>query len=126
MNAAIRAKTAAGTTGEALFLELALEDLRQAADLFRPIHDATDRVAAMDHVMAHQARGEVLTGLLFVDPQAGDMHDALGTIAQPLNALGEGDHAPEELPLEGEEGHHHADGVLLGENHADRKKQHQR
>jgi transaldolase len=40
-NAAIEQKTAAGKSGEALFFELALEDLTQAADLFRPVHDAT-------------------------------------------------------------------------------------
>jgi len=40
----IRQKTLAGQSGEALFLELALEDLTQAADLFRPVHDATDGV----------------------------------------------------------------------------------
>ncbi|NDU92543.1 MAG: transaldolase, partial [Ferrovum sp.] len=38
---AIRVKTLAGKSGEALFFELALEDLTQAADLFRPIFDAT-------------------------------------------------------------------------------------
>src|SRR5512141_162521 len=38
---AIREKALAGKAGEALFFELALEDLTQAADLFRPIHDAT-------------------------------------------------------------------------------------
>ena len=38
---AIRQKVKAGKSGEALFFELALEDLRQAADLFRPIHDQT-------------------------------------------------------------------------------------
>jgi transaldolase len=37
----IRRKTKAGVVGEALFVELALEDLRRAADLFRPIHDRT-------------------------------------------------------------------------------------
>jgi transaldolase len=37
----IRRKTAEGLSGEALFFELAIEDLRQAADLFRPVHDAT-------------------------------------------------------------------------------------
>jgi len=41
---AIREKTAAGKKGEDLFFELALEDLTRAADLFRPIHDATNRV----------------------------------------------------------------------------------
>jgi transaldolase len=43
-DAAIRDKTAAGRSGEELFFDLALEDLTQAADLFRPIHDLTDRV----------------------------------------------------------------------------------
>jgi transaldolase len=43
-DAAIREQTAAGITGEELFFELALQDLRQAADLFRPVHEATNRV----------------------------------------------------------------------------------
>ena len=38
---AIRRKAAEGKSGEALFFELALEDLGQAADLFRPAHDAS-------------------------------------------------------------------------------------
>ncbi|MGA9057438.1 MAG: transaldolase [Terriglobia bacterium] len=41
---AIRQKLQEGKSGEALFFELALEDLRQAADLFRPIHDLTNGV----------------------------------------------------------------------------------
>jgi transaldolase len=40
----IRDKAKAGKSGEALFTELALEDLRRAADLFRPAFDATDGV----------------------------------------------------------------------------------
>ncbi|MCC7411110.1 MAG: transaldolase [Gammaproteobacteria bacterium] len=39
---AIRSKTAGGNSGAALFVELALEDLRRAADLFRPAFDASD------------------------------------------------------------------------------------
>ena len=38
---AIRQALEAGRSGEALFFELALQDLTQAADLFRPIHDRT-------------------------------------------------------------------------------------
>jgi len=38
---AIRRKSGEGRSGEELFFELALEDLGQAADLFRPIHDQT-------------------------------------------------------------------------------------
>ncbi len=41
---AIRKKALAGESGEALFFELALEDLTRAADLLRPIHDATGGV----------------------------------------------------------------------------------
>jgi transaldolase len=38
---AIKGKLAEGKSGEKLFFELALDDLAQAADLFRPIHDRT-------------------------------------------------------------------------------------
>src|SRR5499427_4171508 len=38
---AIKSKLAEGKSGEKLFFEVALEDLAQAADLFRPIHDQT-------------------------------------------------------------------------------------
>jgi transaldolase len=38
---AIKSKLAEGKSGEKLFFELALDDLTQAADLFRPIHDRT-------------------------------------------------------------------------------------
>jgi len=41
---AIRKKTDEGKSGEALFFELALEDLTRAADLFRPIFDSTGGV----------------------------------------------------------------------------------
>jgi transaldolase len=41
---AIHQKLQEGKSGEALFFELAIEDLRQAADLFRPIHDRTNGV----------------------------------------------------------------------------------
>jgi transaldolase len=41
---AIRRKMREGKSGEALFFELALEDLTQAADLFRPIWDRTEGV----------------------------------------------------------------------------------
>ena len=40
----IRQEMREGKSGEELFFELALEDLTQAADLFRPIHNGTDGV----------------------------------------------------------------------------------
>jgi transaldolase len=41
---AIRAKSGQGLSQEELFFELAIEDLRRAADLFLPIHERTDNI----------------------------------------------------------------------------------
>jgi 2-oxoglutarate ferredoxin oxidoreductase subunit beta len=57
-------------------------------------YDPTDRLGAMNHVMVHQARGEILTGLLYVDPDAHDLHRGLNTVAQPLNTLAESELCP--------------------------------
>jgi len=43
-DAAIRSKLKAGKSGEALFFELALEDITRAADLFRPVYERTSGV----------------------------------------------------------------------------------
>src|SRR6202045_2377196 len=43
-DAGIRQKARDGLAGEELFVELALEDLRRAADLFRPVFDRTEGV----------------------------------------------------------------------------------
>ena len=43
-DAPIREKLRSGKSGEALFFELALEDITRAADLFRPIYDRTNGI----------------------------------------------------------------------------------
>jgi transaldolase len=43
-DAAIRSKLKSGKSGEALFFDLALDDVTRAADLFRPVHDRTGGV----------------------------------------------------------------------------------
>src|SRR5712664_2502992 len=43
-DAAIRENLSKGKSGEALFFDLALEDITRAADLFRPVYDQTDSV----------------------------------------------------------------------------------
>ncbi len=50
-------------------------------------YEPSDRIAAMNYVQAHQAKGEVVTGLLYLDPQAQDLHGHLETVAEPLNRL---------------------------------------
>jgi 2-oxoglutarate ferredoxin oxidoreductase subunit beta len=53
-----------------------------------PDYDPTDRYKSMSYMQEHQARGEVVTGLLYVDPLATDLHIALNTTHKPLNTLG--------------------------------------
>jgi 2-oxoglutarate ferredoxin oxidoreductase subunit beta len=50
-------------------------------------YDPTDRNAAMNYMHHHAARGEVVTGLLYVDALATELHTALNTCAAPLNSL---------------------------------------
>jgi transaldolase len=61
---AIRQKLKEGKSGEALFFELALEDLRQAADLFQPIYDQTNGVDGwvsleVSPLLAHDTSGTI-------------------------------------------------------------------
>ncbi|AVO42914.1 2-oxoacid:ferredoxin oxidoreductase subunit beta [Simplicispira suum] len=51
-------------------------------------YDPTDRYAALSYMNARQERGEVVTGLLYLDPQATDLHLSLNTSDAPLNSLG--------------------------------------
>ena len=51
-------------------------------------YNATDRYAALSYMQQHAALGEVVTGLLYLDPLATDLHIALNTCAAPLNSLG--------------------------------------
>jgi 2-oxoglutarate ferredoxin oxidoreductase subunit beta len=50
-------------------------------------YDPTDRWAAMSYMQQHAARGEVVTGLLYIDSLATDLHTTLNTCAAPLNSL---------------------------------------
>jgi 2-oxoglutarate/2-oxoacid ferredoxin oxidoreductase subunit beta len=58
------------------------------------LYDPSDRAQALGFLQSRQAKGEIVTGLLYVDPEAGDLHDALDTVATPLNALGGADLVP--------------------------------
>jgi 2-oxoglutarate ferredoxin oxidoreductase subunit beta len=57
-------------------------------------YDPSDRVAAMAYLAEKQALGEIVTGLLFVDPAAEDLHDRLETVDTPLNALSDAELIP--------------------------------
>jgi 2-oxoglutarate ferredoxin oxidoreductase subunit beta len=69
----------------------------------RKIHedyDPSNRIGAMNYLQQHQAKGEVVTGLLYLDPEADDLHAHLGTVATPLNLLGEKELCPGSAVLE--------------------------
>jgi 2-oxoglutarate ferredoxin oxidoreductase subunit beta len=57
-------------------------------------YDPSDRIAAMNYIQERQAQGEVVTGLLYVDPEAGDLHDHLKTAGVPFNRLGASELCP--------------------------------
>jgi 2-oxoglutarate ferredoxin oxidoreductase subunit beta len=63
-------------------------------------YDPANRISAMNYIQEHQARGEIVTGLLFVDPAALDLHSHLNTVESPLNALSESELCPGAAMLE--------------------------
>ncbi|HWK83016.1 MAG TPA: 2-oxoacid:ferredoxin oxidoreductase subunit beta [Caldimonas sp.] len=63
-------------------------------------YDPGDRLAAMTHIAAYEARGEILTGLLYVDAAAEDLHAHLKTVDVALNRLGERELCPGAAALE--------------------------
>src|SRR5258706_2830000 len=65
-----------------------------------PDYDATDRLKAMDYIQHRHARGEVVTGLLYVDPDSADLHAHLNTVDTPLNRLTERELCPGAVALE--------------------------
>ncbi|MGA8497852.1 MAG: 2-oxoacid:ferredoxin oxidoreductase subunit beta [Xanthobacteraceae bacterium] len=63
-------------------------------------YDVHDRLAAMAFLQKHAAKGQVVTGLLYVDAEAEDLHSHLNTVAAPLNTLGEKELCPGTAALE--------------------------
>src|SRR5438034_46911 len=57
-------------------------------------YDPTDRIGAQDQIAQAAVKGEVLTGLLYLAPDAEDLHAHLNTCAAPFNQLGEKDLCP--------------------------------
>ncbi len=57
-------------------------------------YDPTDRIAAMNYLQERNALGEIVTGLLYVDPGADELHAHLNTVERPLNQLGEAELCP--------------------------------
>lgn len=63
-------------------------------------YDASNRNAAMAYLQERQSAGEIVTGLLYVDPDPEDLHGHLHTTATPLNRLTDGELIPGGKALE--------------------------
>ena len=57
-------------------------------------YDPGDRINAQSMIASAAAKGEVLTGLLYLAPDAEDLHAHLSTVETPFNRLGEKDLCP--------------------------------
>jgi 2-oxoglutarate ferredoxin oxidoreductase subunit beta len=63
-------------------------------------YDVGDRVRALAYLQARQAEGEIVTGLLFLDPEAHELHAGLNTVETPLNQLSDAELTPGAAALE--------------------------
>jgi 2-oxoglutarate ferredoxin oxidoreductase subunit beta len=84
---------AAPGPGEAIDLPQADGSVMRLRKL-RADFDPTNRLAALAMVQGLGTKGEVATGLLYVESGAADLHAALNTAAQPLNRLAEAELCP--------------------------------
>jgi 2-oxoglutarate ferredoxin oxidoreductase subunit beta len=57
-------------------------------------YDPTNRYGALNYMNERGEQGEIVTGLLYVDPMSLDLHAALNTSHQPLNAMGPAELCP--------------------------------
>ena len=94
---AIRAMYAPGEVIEVTQHDGSVLRLRKLAEGYDP----GDRLAAMTHIAAHEARGEILTGLLYVNAAADDLHAHLKTVDVPLNQLSQKELCPGAAALAG-------------------------
>lgn len=70
--------------------------LRKLAESYEP----NDRVSSLTYVQKAQEEGEIATGLLFLEEDAVDCHDILGTSDTPFNKLDESNLCPGNERLE--------------------------
>jgi 2-oxoglutarate ferredoxin oxidoreductase subunit beta len=63
-------------------------------------YDPSDRIAAMNFLQQHDAKGEVVTGLLYVDTSPEDLHAHLNTAETAFNRLSEPELCPGALALD--------------------------
>ena len=86
----------AGTTKHIEMHDHSIIELHKLAEGWDP----TDRHSAVERLQASRIKGEILTGLLYVDTESKDLHELIETVPQPLNSLTKSDLCPGSGPLE--------------------------
>jgi len=94
--APIKVEYGAGTVEEVRQHDGSVLRLRKVAEDYN-VHD---RIAAMNYLQERQAAGEVVTGVLYLEAEAQDLHDYLHTVDKPFNTLGDGELVPGAAALE--------------------------
>lgn len=56
--------------------------------------DPLDRISAMNAVQQSRVKNEILTGLLYMNPDTSDLHDLIQTSDRPLNAISQSELCP--------------------------------
>jgi 2-oxoglutarate ferredoxin oxidoreductase subunit beta len=63
-------------------------------------YEISDRTAALGFLQHHAAKGQIVTGLLYVEKESEDLHAHLRTVDAPLNVLSEKELCPGQAALE--------------------------
>jgi len=63
-------------------------------------YDLHDRTAAMGFLQHHVSKGQIVTGLLYMEKDSDDLHAHLRTVDEPLNTLNEAELCPGQAALE--------------------------
>lgn len=88
MQQEITAQYEPGTSAEITMHDGSVIHLHKLAEGLDPF----DRASAMNVIESHRQSGQILTGLIYLNENSADLHEALDTVQRPLNQLG-----PEEL-----------------------------
>ena len=90
MQKEITARYLAGSTHEVTMHDGSVLNLSKLAENINPF----DRTSAMIKMEEYRNRGQILTGLLYMDRNTQDLHEILETSQKPLNQLDETDLCP--------------------------------
>ena len=92
----IRADYGEGSLQDVLMHDGSVLRLRK----LEPDWDPLNKISAIDAILKAKSEGEILTGLLYMDPDAADLHELIRTSERPLNTLAEAELCPGASVLE--------------------------